>query len=50
MNALSLPPALRFNEPAVSDAIAALAGALGTDDPAARIEEPRPPGRLRAAA
>ena len=39
MNALSLPPALRFNEPAVPDAIAALAGALETDDPAARIEE-----------
>ena len=34
MNALSLPPALRFNEAAVPDAIAALGGALGTDDPA----------------
>jgi maleylacetate reductase len=39
MNALSLPPALRFNEPAVPDALAALAGALGTDDPAGRVEE-----------
>ena len=39
MNALSLLPALRFNEAAVPDAIAALGGALGTDDPAGRVEE-----------
>lgn len=39
MNALSLPPALRFNEPAVPDAIALLGDALGTEDPAVRAEE-----------
>lgn len=39
MNALCLPPALRFNEPAAADAIARFAGALGTDDPALRVEE-----------
>jgi maleylacetate reductase len=39
MNALSLPPALRFNEPAVPEAIATLARALGTDDAPARVEE-----------
>ena len=39
MNALSLPPALRFNEPAARDAIGRFAAALGTDDPAARVEE-----------
>lgn len=39
MNALSLPPTLRFNEPAVGDAIARFGAALGTDDPAARVEE-----------
>ncbi len=39
MNALSLPPALRFNEPVVPEAIARLGGALGTDDPALRVEE-----------
>jgi maleylacetate reductase len=39
MNALSLPPALRFNEPAVPDAIAILGEALGTEDPASRAEE-----------
>jgi maleylacetate reductase len=38
MNALSLAPALRFNEPAVPDAIAALGAALETDDPIARVE------------
>jgi maleylacetate reductase len=39
MNAISLPPALRFNESAVPDAIALLGAALGTEDPAARVEE-----------
>ncbi len=39
MNALTLPPALRFNEAAVPDAIAALGRALGTDDAPARVEK-----------
>jgi len=39
MNALTLPPALRFNEPAVPEAVAALASALGAGDGAARVEE-----------
>jgi len=39
MNALSLPPVLRFNEPAAHDAIEQLSRALGTDDPASRVEE-----------
>ncbi len=39
MNALTLPPALRFNEAAVPEAIAELAEALETDDAAARVEE-----------
>ncbi len=39
MNALTLAPALRFNEPAVPEAVDALRAALDTDDPAARIEE-----------
>ncbi len=39
MNALALPPALRFNEPAVPDAVRALGDALGTDDAARRVEE-----------
>jgi len=39
MNALSLPPALRFNEPAVPDAIARFGDALGTADPASRAED-----------
>lgn len=39
MNALCLPPALRFNEAAVPEAIAALARELGTDDAPARVEE-----------
>ncbi|HSC50604.1 MAG TPA: iron-containing alcohol dehydrogenase [Gaiellaceae bacterium] len=38
-NALCLPPALRFNEPAVPDAVARFGEALGADDPAARVEE-----------
>jgi maleylacetate reductase len=39
MNALCLAPALRFNEPAVPDALAALADALGVPEPAACVEE-----------
>jgi maleylacetate reductase len=39
MNALCLAPALRFNEPVVPEAIAALASALGVTDAPARVEE-----------
>lgn len=39
MNALSLPPALRFNEPAAPEAVARFGRALGAADPAARVEE-----------
>lgn len=39
MNALTLPPALRFNAQAVPDALATLAGALDVPDPARRVEE-----------
>lgn len=39
MNALSLPPALRFNEPAAPEAVARFGRALGTGDPATRVEE-----------
>jgi maleylacetate reductase len=39
MNALSLPPALRFNEPVAGTAIARLSDALETDDAATRVEE-----------
>ncbi len=39
MNAICLPPALRFNEPAVPGAIEQLGGALGTDDPASRVAD-----------
>jgi maleylacetate reductase len=39
MNALTLAPALRFNEPVVPEAISRLGAALETDDPAARVEE-----------
>jgi maleylacetate reductase len=39
MNALCLPPALRFNEPAVPEAIERFARALGAPDAAARVEE-----------
>lgn len=38
-NAVSLAPALRFNEPAVPDALAKLADALRVDDPVLRVEE-----------
>jgi maleylacetate reductase len=39
LNALCLPPALRFNAPVAGDALARLAAALETDDAAARAEE-----------
>ena len=39
LNALTLPPALRFNEPVAGEAIARFGAALSTDDPAARVEE-----------
>jgi len=39
MNALSLPSAMRFNEPVAHDAIQRFGLALGTDDPAGRVEE-----------
>jgi maleylacetate reductase len=39
MNALCLPPALRFNEAAVPDAVARFGRALGAPDAAARCEE-----------
>ncbi len=39
LNALCLPPALRFNGPAAPEAIARFAEALGAGDAAARVEE-----------
>jgi maleylacetate reductase len=39
MNALALPAALRFNAEAASQAVARFGEALGTDDPARRVEE-----------
>src|SRR5204862_6942223 len=39
MNALSLPPALRFNELVAAPEIARFGEALGADDPAARAQE-----------
>jgi alcohol dehydrogenase class IV len=39
MNAICLAPALRFNAPVVPDALEALGEALGTEDPAAAVEE-----------
>jgi alcohol dehydrogenase class IV len=39
LNAICLAPALRFNEPVVPEAIAALASALGARDAPARVEE-----------
>jgi maleylacetate reductase len=38
-NALTLPPALRFNQPVAAGEIARFGEALGADDPAARAEE-----------
>ena len=39
MNALCLPPALRFNEPAVPDAVAAFAAAVGASDAPRKVDE-----------
>jgi maleylacetate reductase len=39
LNALCLPPALRFNEPVAGEALASLAAAMETDDAATRAEE-----------
>jgi maleylacetate reductase len=39
MNALALPAALRFNAEVAPDAVRRFGQALGTDDPAARVEE-----------
>lgn len=39
MNALALPPALRFNAEEAPEAVARFGEALGTDDPATRVEE-----------
>ena len=39
LNALCLPPALRFNAEAAPVAVARFAQAIGADDPAARVEE-----------
>lgn len=39
MNALCLPPALRYNQPAVPEAIEHFGKAIGSDDPARRVEE-----------
>jgi len=39
MNAITLPPALRFNEPVAGAEIARFGAALGTDDPIARVQE-----------
>jgi maleylacetate reductase len=44
MNALCLPPALRFNQPVAAEEIARFAQALDTADPVARIEELARPG------
>ena len=39
LNALTLPVALRFNQPVAGEAIARFGQALGTVDPAAKVEE-----------
>jgi alcohol dehydrogenase class IV len=39
MNALSLPQALRYNEPVAGEAIKLFGEAMGTDDPIGRVEE-----------
>jgi maleylacetate reductase len=39
MNAITLPPALRFNEPVAGAEIARFGQALGTDDPIGRAQE-----------
>ena len=39
MNALCLPPALRFNEPVAAEAITHFGKAMGTDDPVGKVEQ-----------
>jgi len=39
LNAITLPPALRFNEPVAGAEIARFGEALGTDDPVSRVQE-----------
>ena len=39
MNAISLPLALRFNEPVAAEEIESLGDAMGTDDPIGKVEE-----------
>ena len=39
LNALTLPPALRFNAAVAGDEIGRFGDAIGSDDPAARVEE-----------
>jgi maleylacetate reductase len=39
LNGICLPPVLRFNEPYARESIRRFAGAIGADDPAARVEE-----------
>jgi len=39
MNAIALPPALRFNEPVAGAEIERFGDALGTDDPIGRVQE-----------
>jgi alcohol dehydrogenase class IV len=39
MNALSLPQALRYNEPVAGDEIERFGEAMGTDDPIGCVEE-----------
>ena len=39
MNALCLPPALRFNEPVVPEAVETFGKAIGADDPSGRVEQ-----------
>jgi alcohol dehydrogenase class IV len=39
LNAICLPPALRFNAPVAPDAIRRFAAALGVEDAPARVEE-----------
>ena len=39
MNALCLPPALRFNEPTVPESVEHFGKAIGSDNPAGRVEQ-----------
>jgi alcohol dehydrogenase class IV len=39
LNAVTLPPALRFNEPVAATEIARFGEAMSTDDPVGRVEE-----------